>query len=141
MHEMLRRIEERLMLVLTVEFEKAVPQVLERRRRRERVVDERAAPALRGNLAAHDLFAAVGAFEDRLHGGRLFSGTNEVRTGATAKERVEMVSAVTAGSSASEGMICRPSNLPFSKTKAIHRARSFADELMPPAGDCGSGKR
>jgi len=32
-------------------------------------------------------------------------------------------------------MICRPSNSPFCSTNASHRARSFADELTPPAGD------
>ena len=77
------------MLVLTMEFKKAVPQILERRGRRERVIDERATSSLRGDLAAHDLFAAVGAFEHRLHGGRVFSGADKVCTGATAKEQVD----------------------------------------------------
>src|SRR4029077_15760789 len=62
------RIEQRLMLVLTVQLDETRRQVLQRTGRGEGAVDEGAAPALRGDLAAHqELFPAV--LEDRFDGG------------------------------------------------------------------------
>ena len=50
----------------------------QRRARRERAVDERAAAALRGDLAADDQLAAVRRLEDRLDGRGVLAGPDEV---------------------------------------------------------------
>ena len=52
--QVLRGVEELLMFVLAVQFDEAVREVLEGRGRGERAVDERAAAALRRDLAPHD---------------------------------------------------------------------------------------
>ena len=83
---MLRRIEQLLMFVLPVQLDEPVRQILERRRGRERAVDERAAPALRRDLAANDQLAAVFGFEDRFDGGEVFAGANQVLGRASAEQ-------------------------------------------------------
>src|SRR5207244_12043726 len=62
--EMRRRIEQRLMFVLAVQFDETPREILERPGGRERAVDERAAPALRRDLPAHNELLAI-APEDR----------------------------------------------------------------------------
>ena len=83
---MRRGIEQRLMLVLTVELDQAVGQILQRAGRGQRAVDEGPAPSLRGDLAAHQqLFAA--AFEDRFDRRGVFAGADEVAGGAAAEQQ------------------------------------------------------
>ncbi len=84
--EVLRRIEQLLMFVLTVQLDETIRQILERRRGRERAVDEGAASALRRDLASNDQLAAVFGFEDRFDGREIFAGANEVLRRATAEQ-------------------------------------------------------
>jgi hypothetical protein len=83
------RIEEGLVFVLAVQVDERRTQFPQRRRRRQRVVDEGAAAPLRGDLAAHDHFVSVGAFEDRLDRRDRFAGAHEVGAGASADEQVD----------------------------------------------------
>ena len=83
---MLCRIEQLLMLVLAMQLDEPVRKILERRRGRERAVDERAASALRGDLASNDQLAAVFGLEDRFDGGEIFAGANEILSRASAEQ-------------------------------------------------------
>ena len=87
--DMFGRVEERLVLVLTVQIDQRRAELAQRGRRRERVVDERAAAALRGDLAPHDDFAAVGPLEDRLDGRDLLAGPDEVGARPPADQQVD----------------------------------------------------
>ena len=87
--EVLRRIEQRLVLVLSVQIDERRAELAQRRGRRERVVDERAAAALRRDLAAHDDLAPVGPLEDGLHGRGVLAGADEVGARASADEQVD----------------------------------------------------
>ena len=77
------------MFVLPVQIDELAAEVAERGRGGERVVDERAAAPLGGNLASDDDFAAVSAIEHGLDGGRRFSGADKVGAGAAADEQVD----------------------------------------------------
>ncbi len=81
------RIEQDLVLVLSVEIHQRPGGVAERRTRDERAVHEGAAPALRRDLAADDHFPAVRLFEHRLDGRGLFAGPDQVRAGASADQQ------------------------------------------------------
>ena len=87
--EMLRGIEQLLMLVLTVQLDESIRQILERRGGGQRAVDERAAAALRRDLAAHDQLAAVGGFEDRFDRGEVFAGADQILSGASAEQQAD----------------------------------------------------
>ena len=87
--DVLVRIEQRLMLVLPVQLDQSAAKLAERGRGRERVVDERAAAALRRDLAAHDDFVAAVPLEDGLYGRGLFAGAHEVGARASADEQVD----------------------------------------------------
>ncbi len=65
------------MLVLTVELDEAVRQVFQRACGGEHAVDERAAAALRRNLAAHQQLFPT-ALEDGLDSGGLLAGAHQV---------------------------------------------------------------
>ena len=87
--QVLRRIEQLLMLVLAVKLDEAIREILERGRGRERAVDERAAAALRRDLAPDDQLAAVFGFEDRFDGREVFAGANEVLGRASAEQEAD----------------------------------------------------
>ncbi len=84
---MRRRIEQHLVLVLTVEVHEAAAQLAKRRARRERAVDQRAAAPLRGHLAADDDFLAVRGLEDRFDRRGVLSGADEIGRGAAPHEQ------------------------------------------------------
>ena len=86
--EMRRRVEQRLVLVLAVQFDEAIGQVLQRAGRRERAVDERAAAPLRRDLAADEQFLAV-AFEDRFDRRGVLAGAHEVSRRPPAEEQAD----------------------------------------------------
>ena len=65
------------MLMLAVQLDEAVRQFLQRAGRRERAVDEGAAPALRRDLAADEQLFPT-ALEDRLDGRGVLAGAHEV---------------------------------------------------------------
>ena len=69
--------EQALVFVLPVHLEQASGQVAQRARGGQRAVDERAAAALRGDLAAHDDFLVAGV-EDRLDGRQLLARPHEI---------------------------------------------------------------
>ena len=78
-------IEQRVVLVLPVKFDEASREVLERAGGRQLAVDVRAAPSLRGDLAANQqLFAA--RLEDGFDRGDVFAGTHEVARGPAAEQ-------------------------------------------------------
>ena len=87
--EMLGGIEQLLMFVLAVQLDQPIRQILERRGGGQRAVDEGAAAALRGDLAAHDQLAAVFGFEDRFDGGDVFAGANQILRGASAEQQAD----------------------------------------------------
>ncbi len=80
------RIEQRLVLVLTVQFDEARREILQRTGRRERAVDERAAASLRRDLAADQQFFAA-ALEDGLDRRRVFAGTDQVARRAPTEQK------------------------------------------------------
>ena len=82
----MRGIEEVLVFVLPVQLHQPGGQVLERGGRGERARHERAAPALRGNLAADDHLVAAG-LEDGFDDGEVLAGADEIRRGAAAEEQ------------------------------------------------------
>ena len=86
---MLGRIEQRLVFVLSVQIEQARAEIAQRRRGRQRVVDERAAAALSGHLAAHDRLAAVRTLEDGLHRRERLARAHQVGAGAAADQQVD----------------------------------------------------
>ncbi len=86
---MRRRIEQRLMLVLAVQLDQARGQILERAGGRERAVDERAAAALRGDLAPDEQFVAVRLSKIASTVGDLFAGPDEVAGGAAAEQQAD----------------------------------------------------
>src|SRR5439155_19169464 len=72
------RIEQELVLVLSVQIDQRASGVAQRGAGDERAVHEGAAPSLRRHLAAHDHLASVGGLENGLDGGRLFARPDEV---------------------------------------------------------------
>ncbi len=72
------RIEQQLMLVLSVQVDQPPNRLAKRAGRHERSVDEGAAASLRRDLAAHDRFGPVGPLEDRLDGRGVFAGPHEI---------------------------------------------------------------
>jgi hypothetical protein len=71
------RVKQRLMLVLAVQLDEPRRQFLQRSGRGQGAVDESAAPALRGDLAAYqELFPAV--LENRLDRGDVLASANQV---------------------------------------------------------------
>ena len=80
------RIEQRLVLVLAVEFDEPVGEILQCASGCEVTVDERTTAALRGNLAAHKpLFSAN--FEDGLDCRCVFACANKVARRASAQQQ------------------------------------------------------
>src|SRR5262245_24784706 len=77
------------MLVLSVQVDMSGTQIAERRGRRQRIVDERAASSVSRELTANDHFGAVGAFEDGLNRGELFAGAHQIGARPAAKEQVD----------------------------------------------------
>ena len=71
---MIAWVEQRLMFVLPVQIDQLLPQCLKRARRRQRVVDERAASSRGRDFAAEDDLATLGVFNDRLNHGFGFPG-------------------------------------------------------------------
>ena len=67
------------MFVLAMKLDETIRKILERGRCRERAVDERAAPALRCDLAPDDQLATVVGFEDGLDGRVIFAGAAGAR--------------------------------------------------------------
>ena len=83
-------IEQGLVLVLAVKVDEAGGQVAQRGGRREGAVDERAAAALRGDLAADEQFVARRlVLEDRLERGAVLARPDEVGRGAAAEEQAD----------------------------------------------------
>ncbi len=82
-------IEQRLVLVLTVQIDAARAELPQRRRRREHIVDEGTAASLGRDLAAHDDVRGAPVLEDRLHGGEVLARSNEIRAGAAAHEQID----------------------------------------------------
>ncbi len=87
--DVLGRIEERLVFVLSVQIEQARAEIAQRRRGRERVVDEGAAAALIRHFAAHDRLAAVRTLEDGLHRRERLTRAHEVGARAAAEQQVD----------------------------------------------------
>ncbi len=77
------------MLVLAVQFDQSVRQVLERGGRCQRAVDEGAAAALRGDLAAHNQLVAVRGFEERFDAGNLLACADQVLGGTSAEQQAD----------------------------------------------------
>jgi hypothetical protein len=75
--EMRRRIEQRLVLMLTMQLDQPRRQIFQRAGGRQRPVVERAAAPQRGDLAAHQQFFPA-AFEDGLDRRRLLAGADEI---------------------------------------------------------------
>src|SRR6187397_1093731 len=75
--------------MLSVEFQKFRAEVSKRRARRERIIDERAAPALCGNFAANDDVPPGGVLENCLDDREWFASSDEVARGATAHEQTD----------------------------------------------------
>jgi hypothetical protein len=86
---MRKRIEQRLMLMLPVQFNQAVRQFAKSAGSGEGAVDVRAASSLARDFAAHDGLVAVGVFEDGLDGGQDFSGSNQVCRCASAEQKAD----------------------------------------------------
>ena len=88
--EVRRGIEQQLMLVLPVQIHQTRGGIAERRRGRERAVQERSAPAaLRRQLPADDQLAAVGLFEDRFDRGLVLTRPNELGRGPAADQQAD----------------------------------------------------
>ncbi len=89
--EVLAGVEQLLMLVLPVQLHEPGGEFLERRRGGQRAGDERPAPALDGDLAAHDDLARrtalVREVEYRFDDRHVLTGAHEVRRGAPAEEQ------------------------------------------------------
>ena len=83
---MRRWIEQGVVFVLSVKLDQPAREILERAGRRQLAVDEGAASALRGDLAADEQFFAAG-FEDRLNGGDLLARANEVAGRPAAQQK------------------------------------------------------
>src|SRR5205814_936430 len=80
--------EQRLVLVLSVQLDEPAREVLQRAGRSKSAVDERAAPALRGDLASDDqLFAA--ALEDGFYRRAVFAGANQVARRPAAQQQAD----------------------------------------------------
>ena len=79
-------IEQRLMLVLTVQLDKASRQVPKRSSGGKRTVDEGSAASLAGDLPADDDLAAT-VLKNRFDGGVGLAGSNEVGRGAPAEQK------------------------------------------------------
>ena len=75
--EVRRRIEQRLMLVLPVQLDQARGQLFQRAGCGESAVDEGAAPALCGDLAANEDFVAA-VLENGFNGRDVFARTNQI---------------------------------------------------------------
>src|SRR5207253_7192577 len=86
--EMRRRIEQRLMFVLSVQLDEPRRQLLQGARRRERAVDERTASTLRRDLAADQQFFSA-AVEDGFDGGDVLVGPDKVARRAPAQEQAD----------------------------------------------------
>ena len=84
---MRRRVEQDLMLVLSVEVHELTRELPQGGARGERAVEERPAPPLRGDLAPENDFTAVAAVEDRLDSCRLFARPHEVARRAPPDEQ------------------------------------------------------
>jgi len=85
---MRRRIQQCLVLVLTVELDQPRRQILQRARGGEPVVDEGATAALRRDFAANQQFLAAG-FEDGFDERALFAGPDEVAGRAAAEQEAD----------------------------------------------------
>ncbi len=76
------RIEQCLMLVLSVKLDEPLGEVPQRGRGGERAIDERPAAALAGDFPADDQFpqlaSGTGVFEDCFDAGLALAGSNEV---------------------------------------------------------------
>jgi len=83
------RIEQDLVLVLTVEIDERARGLTERRARDQCAVDEGPAAPLRRHFAADDHFPAVGFFEHRLDGRGLLTGPHELGACAPADEQAD----------------------------------------------------
>src|SRR5262249_9080769 len=70
-------------------IDQRVTDLAQRRRRRERVVDKGAAPALQGDLAADDHLPAVRPLEDGLDRGHVLARPHQVGTRTAAYEKVD----------------------------------------------------
>src|SRR5690349_11705336 len=80
-------IEQRLMLVLTVQFDESIGEVAQRGGRRECAVDERAAATLAVDFPSDDQLRRVGRFEDRFDAGLRLTGAHEIRGRAVPKQQ------------------------------------------------------
>src|SRR5262249_42117706 len=88
-HRQMRgRIEQCLMFVLTVQLDQMIGALLQRRRRNERAVDERAAPALCGDFPSYQQFLTV-VLEDGFDGGGFLPGSYEIAGRPAAKEKTD----------------------------------------------------
>ncbi len=87
--QVLGRFEQRLMIVLSVQIEQCRAELSQRARRRERIVDERAASSLRRDFAPDDHFGAVRPFEHGLNNREVLAGPHQVRAGPAADEQVD----------------------------------------------------
>ena len=72
-------VQQDLVLVLSVQIDKAAAKLPQRRTRRERAVHGSAAPTLRRDFAADDDLLAGWRLEDGFDRGRLFAGADQVR--------------------------------------------------------------
>src|SRR5580765_175618 len=86
--QMRRRIEQRVMLMLTVELDEPRREILESARRHQLAVDERTASPLRRNLPSDEEFLAA-AFEDRFDGREIFAGSHQVARCAAAEQQAD----------------------------------------------------
>ena len=80
--------QQALMFVLPVHFEQASGQIAQGARGGQRAVDERAAAALRGDLAADDHVLLPGV-EDGLDGRELLAGSHEIARRAGAEQQAD----------------------------------------------------
>src|SRR5215471_20371278 len=81
-----RRIEQGLMFVLSVQFDQACRQLTQRGCRRERAIDEGAAPTLRRDFAAHEQLLPCD-FEDGFDARGFLASPHKLGRRAAAKEK------------------------------------------------------
>ena len=89
MSQVLDGIQEGLMLVLTMQRDELQAQFFQCGGRHERVVDERATPPAGRDFAPHDDLGAATALEHGVNTRRVFARTDEIGTGAAARQQAD----------------------------------------------------
>ena len=86
---MRERIEKRLVLVLSVQFDEACGEIAEGAGGCERAVDERSTASLAADFAPDDQLLIVGVFEDRFDRGDRFARADQISGGARTEQQAD----------------------------------------------------